>query len=82
VSTDVRIDRLVLEGLELSRREREALAPAIARELRLIAPYPRPVGARDWSGKAPSTVDRIAREVAVAVRGAIGPAPRSRGGGR
>jgi hypothetical protein len=82
VSTDVRIGHLVLDGLELTRRERDALAPAIARELRMLAPSPRPFGARDSPGRPPSTVDTIAREVAVAVRGAIGPARQPTGRGR
>ena len=35
MTTSIRIERVVLDGLRLSRREREAMAPAIARELSL-----------------------------------------------
>jgi len=38
--TSVRIERVVLDGVELSRRERDALGPAIARELRRLAGEP------------------------------------------
>lgn len=64
--TDVRIERLVLDGLELSRRERDALGPAIARELRRLAS--EPAGRAGPRHRGPgSAVDGIAREVAAAV---------------
>jgi hypothetical protein len=73
MSTRIRIERLVLDGVELSRRERDALGPAIARELRHLAGEPadhenplRPPGAG-------SAVDGIAREVAAAVQRAAAP---------
>jgi hypothetical protein len=80
--TSIKIERVVLDGVQLSRAERAALAPAIARELRLLAgeradeaagrlAEPRP------AGPGPS-VDGIAREVAAAVHRAIGPAAMGR----
>ena len=73
----VRIDELVVDGLELSRRERDALAPAVQRELgRLVAPAP--------SGR-PSRhprVDRIAYDVALAVHRSMPPVARSGGARR
>jgi hypothetical protein len=69
--TDVRIERLVLDGLDLSRRERDALGPAIARELRRLAGEPAnspPDRRAETMRRGPgSTVDGIAREVAAAV---------------
>jgi hypothetical protein len=64
----VRIDELVVSGLHLSRRERDALAPAVQRELaRIVARAPdRPPGVR-------SPVDRVARDVALAVHRALPP---------
>ena len=69
MTVTVRIDELVVSGLDLSRRERDALAPAVQRELaRLVAQTPgRPSDAR-------SPVDRVARDVALAVHRAV---PRS-----
>jgi hypothetical protein len=88
MSTRIRIERLVLDGIELSRRERDALGPAIARELCQLAGEPQAPGAG-------SAVDGIAREVAAAVQRAaaqqaagpgaaraVGHAPASRGGRR
>jgi hypothetical protein len=64
----VRIDELVLDGLELSRRERDALAPAVQRELgRLVALAPAAGPSR------PSRVDGIARDVALAVHRSMPP---------
>jgi hypothetical protein len=74
---NVRIDELVVDGLELSRRERDALAPAVQRELRrLVAATPagRP-------GRHPR-VDRIARDVALAVHRSMPPVARSGGSRR
>ena len=76
--TSVRIERVVLDGLELSRRERDALGPAIARELRRLASEParpHPETRREGPGTA---VDGIARDVAAAVHratAAVRPAP-------
>jgi len=88
--TNVRIGRLVLDGLRLSRPERDALGPAIARELRRLAGEPAnrlasgPAARAETQRREPgSAVDGIAREVAVAVhrataaaRPAAGPAAR------
>ena len=66
--TNVQIERVILDGLELSRRERDALGPAIALELRRLAggtPGPD-------AGRQPgSAVDGIARDVAAAVHQAV-----------
>ena len=69
--TNVRIEHVVLDGIALSRRERDALGPAIARELRRLAgePADEPPG-RSAQTQRPgpgSAVDGIAREVAAAV---------------
>ncbi len=85
--TSVRIERVVLDGLELSRRERDALGPAIARELRRLASEAAsgPAGRRAETRREGrgSAVDGIARDVAAAVhrattaaRPAPGPAAR------
>ena len=90
MTTSVRIERVVLDGLELSRRERDALGPAITRELRRLAGEPangpagRRAGTRREGPEGPgSAVDAIARDVAAAVhrataaaRPAPGPAAR------
>ncbi len=68
--TDIRIEHLVLDGLELSRRERDALSPAIARELRLLANPPAkrtPNWRTEDRRRKDSPVEQIARQVAVAV---------------
>ena len=93
MSTDVRIERLVLDGLELSRRERDALGPAIARELRRLASAAgqrgRPARATPAPGTAarPSTGSRARspprstrRDRATARPPAAGPAGRGRRG--
>jgi len=90
MSTRIRIERLVLDGIELSRRDRDALGPAIARELRQLAGEPADHRHALRPPDAGSAVDGIAREVAAAVHGAAGPgatraaghAPASRGGRR
>jgi len=87
--TNVRIERVVLDGLELSRRERDDLGPAIARELRLLAgelrwlagePADGPTGRRaDPQRREPgSAVDGIARQVAAAVHRALAPTAAAR----
>lgn len=88
MSTNVQIERVVLDGLKLSRRERDALGPAIARELRRLANQPMNEAAAwgDSRRREPgSAVDGIAREVAAAVHQATAaawpatrPAPRGR----
>ena len=90
MSTSVRIERVVLDGLKLSRRERDALGPAIARELRRLANPPASglAGRGDIRPQGPGpAVDGIAREIAAAVhqatataRPAAGPAGRGRRG--
>ena len=93
MSTRIRIERLVLDGIELSRRERDALGPAIARELRRLAGEPADglAGEQPGSGGGPRrrgaipAVDGIAREVAAAVHRvtpAGRPAPGWARGGR
>ncbi|MGA2830665.1 MAG: hypothetical protein ABSF03_31635 [Streptosporangiaceae bacterium] len=81
--TDVRIERVILEGLELSRRERDALGPAIARELRRLAGEPAngPADRRAEDrrrGPGPA-VDGIAREIAAAVHRATAAAQPAAG---
>jgi hypothetical protein len=70
VNTRVHIERIVLDGIMLSRRERDALGPAIARELRRLAglaenPPPHPHA--EQRRQPGSVADGIARQVAVAV---------------
>ena len=84
--TNVRIERVVLDGIELSRRERDAVGPAIARELRLAAAG-EPVGRRVQTQRrgSGSAVDGIARQVAAAVHRAtaasrLAAGPAARGG--
>ena len=93
MSTRIRIERLVLDGIELSRRERDELGPAIARELRRLAGEPTheladgqadPRGEPRHRGASPA-VDGIAREVAAAVHRvmpAAQPTPGVARGGR
>jgi hypothetical protein len=83
VSTRIRIERLVLDGIELSRRERDALGPAIARELRRLAGEQArepadPRGEPRHRGASPA-VDGIAREVAAGVH-RVTPAARPAAG--
>jgi hypothetical protein len=84
---NVQIERVVLDGLELSRAERAALGPAIAGELRRLAGEPAGRRADTRRRHAGSAIDAIAREVATAVHRATvaarqptGPAAR-RGSG-
>ena len=71
MSTDVRIECIVLDGLELSHRDRSALGPAIARELRRLVGEPageRPGRPGETGPDGPgAAVHGIAREVAAAV---------------
>jgi hypothetical protein len=64
MNTDVRIEHLVVDGIKLSRRERDALGPSIARELRRLAGSP--VNGAPFPGRG-SAADGIARQVAAAV---------------
>ena len=77
MSTRIRIERLVLDGIELSRRERDALGPAIARELRQLAGGQGDRSDEPQHRGASPVVEEIAREVAAAVHGAT-PAPAHR----
>jgi hypothetical protein len=77
VTIAIRIDRLVLDGVKLTRRERHGLAPAIERELRLLSPGRRRPPAHELPD-ARSRLDGIARDVAVSVHDAIGPRPVAR----
>jgi hypothetical protein len=81
--TNVRIEHVVLDGIELSRRERDALGPAIARELRRLADESAGRRVETQRRGSGSAVDGIAREVAAAVhrataasRPASGPSAR------
>jgi hypothetical protein len=69
MSTDFRIEHLVIDGIQLSRRERDALGPAIARELRRLASSPVDALPDSRSGnRGPrSAADGVARQVAAAV---------------
>jgi len=69
MSTDFRIEHLVIDGIALTRRERDALGPAIARELRRLASSPgNPVpDSRSRNSGPGSAADGIARRVAAAV---------------
>jgi hypothetical protein len=80
VRVNVRIDRLVLDGLELSRRERDLLVSAIERELRPLADGGAAGPAADAAvgGRPPgSRVVTIATHVAAAVNGAMPPNRRA-----
>ena len=68
MSTRINIEHLVLDGIELSRRERDALGPAIARHLRQLTGEPGAGRAALRPQEPGSAVERIAREVAAAVR--------------
>lgn len=73
---DVRIDRVVLDGVAITRRERERLGPAIERELRRLVDGAAPGdGVDDAAKPAPGGVDGIAREVAIAVHAQLPAVP-------
>ena len=76
---NVRIERVVLDGLELSRGERAALGPAIARELRRLAGEPAGRHAETRHREPGSAIDAIAREVAAAAHRATGAARQAAG---
>lgn len=70
MSTRVRIQHLVLDGITLSRRERDALGPAITRELRRLAAradHPPGSSTAERPRHPDTTVDEIARRVGAAV---------------
>jgi hypothetical protein len=69
VRLELRIDRLVIDGPDLSRREREGLAAMIEQELAVTLTR-APVGRRS-PPREPGA--RIARDVARAVHGALPP---------
>lgn len=78
MKVDLRIERLVLDGVELTRRERAALASAIKRELvlqiaRRPERLPRTVGFRASfsEGRADAQVEHIGREVAATVHSSL-----------
>jgi hypothetical protein len=74
MTLEVRIERLVLDGVTMTRAEREALPAAVERELRgLIAP-----------GEAPRRPPRstIARDIATAIHGSLPSLPHGGGGPR
>jgi hypothetical protein len=64
----VAIDRLVVDGIALSRAERRALVESVQRELagRLAGTPP---------GAPHTPVERLGRDVAAGVHAAIGPLP-------
>jgi hypothetical protein len=68
VRVNVRIDTLALDGIELTRRERDALGPALERELALVVRGGLAVAPADAAG---SRIDGIARRVAIAVHGSV-----------
>jgi hypothetical protein len=76
MNVEVRIGRIVLDGVELRRRERAALPGAIERELTALLGPARPGPRRALTAPTSATrggrVDGIARDIALAVRGAIG----------
>ena len=80
----VRIDTLVLDNLELPRRERDALVTAIEREIAAIVRGQRPAVANQVGLRGPSShVDHIATHVAAAINRsapAMGGAHVPRGG--
>jgi hypothetical protein len=69
MSTDFRIEHLVIDGIQLSRRERDALGPAIARELRRLARLPETAmpDLRSENRGPRSAADGVAQQVAAAV---------------
>jgi hypothetical protein len=89
MNVEVRIGRLVLDGVQLHRRERAALPDAVRSELlNLLAdssgapagPIGRP--GSDRNARTPR-VDAIARQIAASVHGALpAPGPGSAASGR
>jgi hypothetical protein len=75
MKVNLRIERLVLDGVELTRRERAALAGAIERELRLqLAPPARArpqLAATIPDGRAGARVERIGRDIAAALHSSL-----------
>jgi hypothetical protein len=69
MSTEFRIEHLVIDGIQLSRRERDALGPAITRELRRLTSLPANAAPDSRSeNRGPcSAADGVARQVAAAV---------------
>jgi hypothetical protein len=77
MKVDLRIERLILDGVELTRHERAALGPAIERELRLRLDRGRGAqrhldrGGVRGDALVTQRVDRIGRDVAAAVDSAL-----------
>jgi hypothetical protein len=76
VKIDVHIEHLLLDGVQLTRREREALPAAVRRELLALIESPDrapDIGARP--DRAPAArIDHIGRDVALAVKDSLAPA--------
>jgi hypothetical protein len=93
---DVHIEHLLLDGMALTRREREALPAAVQRELLAlldVAPArshdgDRAGGGGPHAGRERSAyfdsarIDHIGRDVALAVKGSLPSAPPRRATGR
>jgi hypothetical protein len=79
VKIDVHIEHLLLDGVELTRREREALPAVVQRELlALIGSADRAPDAGARPDRAPGfapRIDHIGRDVAIAVTSELPPAP-------
>jgi hypothetical protein len=76
VKVTVTIDRLVLDGVQLTRAQRAALPAAVGSELaRLIAGEPAP---RSANRRSASPVSRIGADVASAVADALPAGRRGR----
>jgi hypothetical protein len=70
---DVHIEHLLLDGVQLTRREREALPAAVRRQLLAL------IDTDARSDRAPAArIDQIGRDVAIAVRETLPPAPPRR----
>jgi len=85
MNTNVHIEHLVLDGIKLSRRQRDALGLAIARELRRLARLPMnqsPGPLAEELRRPGSAVDGIARQVAAAVHRATAAALPAASGAR
>ncbi len=71
MSLDLRLDEIVLDGIELSRRERDLLGEAVRRELRALLAG-RPASDRLGAGaRGSERAHRLGRDVALAVHQAL-----------
>ena len=84
MNVQMRIGRLVLDGVDLSARERAALAGAVERELaRRLAGVGPAQRLRDTRPRAATTrVDRLGADIARAVHAELRPLPRTSGRAR